>query len=127
MIQRQPEKILLLGAGESGKSTFVKQMKILHKDEFTNQELTFYRRDLINNVLEYTKMLIEGMDTLEIEYEVRQRYFVTDLFDRISFCRKTSTSTDMLLRFSTTSTMRPVTPSVSPSPSSFRIFGMTRE
>ena len=72
MIQRQPVKILLLGAGESGKSTFVKQMKILHKDEFTDQDLTFYRRDLINNVIDYIKMLIEGMDTLEIEYEVRQ-------------------------------------------------------
>ena len=67
-------KILLLGAGESGKSTFVKQMKILHKDGFTDQELAMYRRDLLNNVIEYIKMLIEAMDTLKIEYEVFRIY-----------------------------------------------------
>ena len=64
----------MLGAGESGKSTFVKQMKILHKDGFTDQELAMYRRDLLNNVIEYIKMLIEAMDTLKIEYEVFRIY-----------------------------------------------------
>ncbi|KAI6658400.1 guanine nucleotide-binding protein (G protein), subunit alpha [Oopsacas minuta] len=36
-------KILLLGAGESGKSTLVKQMKIIHGDGFPTKELEEYR------------------------------------------------------------------------------------
>ena len=33
----------LLGAGESGKSTLVKQMKIIHNDGFTQQELQSFK------------------------------------------------------------------------------------
>ncbi|KAM6972235.1 guanine nucleotide binding protein (G protein) alpha v1 isoform 2-T2 [Aplochiton taeniatus] len=36
-------KILLLGAAESGKSTLVKQMKIIHSHGFTKQELTSFK------------------------------------------------------------------------------------
>ncbi|XP_038818161.1 guanine nucleotide-binding protein G(o) subunit alpha-like isoform X2 [Salvelinus namaycush] len=36
-------KILMLGAAESGKSTLVKQMKIIHSHGFTRQELTSFK------------------------------------------------------------------------------------
>ncbi|KAI4904517.1 hypothetical protein NFI96_023854 [Prochilodus magdalenae] len=36
-------KILLLGAAESGKSTLVKQMKIIHSQGFTQQELVSFK------------------------------------------------------------------------------------
>ncbi|XP_054635777.1 guanine nucleotide binding protein (G protein) alpha v1 isoform X2 [Dunckerocampus dactyliophorus] len=36
-------KILLLGAAESGKSTLVKQMKIIHSNGFTKQELSSFK------------------------------------------------------------------------------------
>lgn len=36
-------KILLLGAAESGKSTLVKQMKIIHSNGFTKQELISFK------------------------------------------------------------------------------------
>ncbi|KAL1482701.1 hypothetical protein MTO96_033619 [Rhipicephalus appendiculatus] len=36
-------KILLLGAGESGKSTIVKQMKIIHSEGFSDEELRSFR------------------------------------------------------------------------------------
>lgn len=41
--QRQV-KLLLLGAGESGKSTFLKQMKIIHGVKFENEQLNEYKK-----------------------------------------------------------------------------------
>nr|GAT55688.1 heterotrimeric G-protein alpha subunit [Mycena chlorophos] len=45
-------KILLLGSGESGKSTIVKQMKIIHKDGFTPDERLAYRPTVHKNVID---------------------------------------------------------------------------
>lgn len=37
-------KVLLLGAGESGKSTFGKQLKLLNKGTISEKEKTMYRK-----------------------------------------------------------------------------------
>lgn len=44
-------KLLLLGTGESGKSTFAKQLKLLHSNGFTRDELMSYKPVIINNIL----------------------------------------------------------------------------
>jgi guanine nucleotide-binding protein subunit alpha len=51
-------KILLLGSGESGKSTIVKQMKIIHKEGFTDVELAEYRPIVYKNVLDSAQAII---------------------------------------------------------------------
>ena len=91
----------MLGAGESGKSTFVKQMKILHKDEFKPEELNAYRIDLLENVIEGIKNLIEGMDTLNIEYEVSMYFNFTIIYSSFNnlLGRKRLTSMVTSLRF----------------------------
>jgi len=51
-------KILLLGAGESGKSTIVKQLKLLHKYKIEAKEKKQVAQGLHQNVLECMKALI---------------------------------------------------------------------
>jgi len=44
-------KILLLGAGESGKSTFLKQMRIIHGQDFDLQDREDFRATIYSNVI----------------------------------------------------------------------------
>ena len=64
---KQELKILLLGSGESGKSTIVKQMKIIHQNGFTEQELFMYRITILKNVMDSVNAIILAMRRLSIE------------------------------------------------------------
>lgn len=44
-------KILLLGAGESGKSTFLKQMRIIHGQDFDQKAKEDFRATIYSNVI----------------------------------------------------------------------------
>uniref|UniRef100_A0A674DJ47 Guanine nucleotide binding protein (G protein) alpha v1 n=1 Tax=Salmo trutta TaxID=8032 RepID=A0A674DJ47_SALTR len=59
-------KILMLGAAESGKSTLVKQMKIIHSHGFTRQELTSFKPAVLDNLLTSMKFVLHGMGILRI-------------------------------------------------------------
>ncbi|KAL2137249.1 hypothetical protein VTI74DRAFT_6460 [Chaetomium olivicolor] len=64
---RKECKILLLGSGESGKSTIVKQMKIIHLKGYSAEELASYRPTVYKNLLECAKALCSAMRQFEIE------------------------------------------------------------
>jgi len=53
-------KLLLLGAGESGKSTIFKQLKILHENGYTKADRLQFRDTVHSNVIENIKDLIKG-------------------------------------------------------------------
>jgi len=53
-------KLLLLGAGESGKSTIAKQMKIIHLKGFSKDECLTYKSIINNNVVGSMKVLIHA-------------------------------------------------------------------
>ena len=55
------------GSGESGKSTIVKQMKIIHQNGYTKDELALYRLTIYKNVLDCAKALIAAMRQFKIE------------------------------------------------------------
>ena len=59
-------KLLLLGAGDSGKSTFVKQMKIIHGDGYSIDELNSFKGIIHNNSFASTVDVINTMDKLNI-------------------------------------------------------------
>ena len=56
-----------IGSGESGKSTIVKQMKIIHQNGYTVDELALYRLTIYKNVIDCAKALIMAMQQFEIE------------------------------------------------------------
>lgn len=56
-------KILLLGPGSSGKSTILKQMKILHLSGFTPAELEEYRQQIFVNVREAMRACLAVLET----------------------------------------------------------------
>ncbi|XP_051550596.1 guanine nucleotide binding protein (G protein) alpha v1 [Myxocyprinus asiaticus] len=59
-------KILMLGAAESGKSTLVKQMKIIHSHGFTKQELASFKPAVLDNLMTSMKFVLHGMGVLRI-------------------------------------------------------------
>ncbi|XP_077986931.1 uncharacterized protein LOC144441248 [Glandiceps talaboti] len=65
-------KLLLLGAGESGKSTLVKQMRIIHKDGFTDDERLVYKKIVYSNVAESVLVLLDAMRKLVIPFQYKE-------------------------------------------------------
>lgn len=61
-------KLLLLGAGESGKSTIVKQMKIIHKNGYSKQECMEFKAVVYSNTLQSILAIVKAMTTLGIDY-----------------------------------------------------------
>ncbi|XP_047666497.1 guanine nucleotide-binding protein G(i) subunit alpha-2a [Tachysurus fulvidraco] len=66
-------KLLLLGAGESGKSTIVKQMKIIHEDGYSEDECKQYRAVVYSNTIQSIMAIIKAMSNLKIDYEEEAR------------------------------------------------------
>lgn len=62
-------KLLLLGAGESGKSTIVKQMRIIHDGGFTSEDNRQCRPVVFSNTIQSMVALIRAMQLLDILYE----------------------------------------------------------
>ena len=71
--ESKQDKILLLGACQSGKSTIVKQIKILHLNGFSEKELLEYRNIVFDNTIDSLKDILQGMYKLGIEFEVSDR------------------------------------------------------
>ncbi|XP_015259786.1 PREDICTED: guanine nucleotide-binding protein G(i) subunit alpha-1-like [Cyprinodon variegatus] len=61
-------KLLLLGAGESGKSTIVKQMKIIHEAGYSEEECKQYKAVVFSNTLQSMMAIIRAMGRLKIEF-----------------------------------------------------------
>ncbi|XP_072401826.1 guanine nucleotide-binding protein G(i) subunit alpha [Diabrotica undecimpunctata] len=61
-------KLLLLGAGESGKSTIVKQMKIIHELGYTPEECEQYRPVVYSNTIQSLIAIIRAMGQLGIDF-----------------------------------------------------------
>lgn len=82
-------KLLLLGAGESGKSTVLKQLKLLHKGGFTYQERLQYSQVIWADAIQSMKILIIQARKLGIPLDCDDPSKNTELFEAKRFLLKT--------------------------------------
>ncbi|THG95983.1 hypothetical protein EW026_g5762 [Hermanssonia centrifuga] len=60
-------KMLLLGAGESGKSTVLKQMKLIHNGGYNDSERESYKEIIFSNTIQSMRAILEAMPQLDIQ------------------------------------------------------------
>ena len=72
-------KLLLLGAGESGKSTIVKQMKIIHETGYSQEECLQYQPVVFSNTIQSLMAIIRAMGQLRIDFRDHSRAVSTTI------------------------------------------------
>ncbi|KAM6109982.1 guanine nucleotide-binding protein subunit alpha-14 [Phoenicopterus ruber ruber] len=69
---RRELKLLLLGTGESGKSTFIKQMRIIHGSGYSEDDRKGFTKLVYQNIFTAMQAMIRAMDTLKIQYTSKE-------------------------------------------------------
>ena len=57
------------GTGESGKSTFIKQMRIIHGSGYTDEDKRGFIKLVFQNIFMAMQTMIRAMELLKIQYE----------------------------------------------------------
>lgn len=65
-------KLLLLGSGESGKSTFIKQLMIIKGEGFDYKKRAEYVSVIRSNLLQTVRTILAAMNVLYIEFESQE-------------------------------------------------------
>ncbi|XP_035524197.1 guanine nucleotide-binding protein G(z) subunit alpha [Morone saxatilis] len=79
--QRREIKLLLLGTSNSGKSTIVKQMKIIHSGGFNLDACKEYKPLILYNAIDSLTRIIRALTTLKIDFHNPDRaYDAVQLF-----------------------------------------------
>ncbi|KAJ0880965.1 Guanine nucleotide-binding protein alpha-1 subunit [Helianthus annuus] len=76
--EKHIQKLLLLGAGESGKSTIFKQIKLLFQTGFDERELQSYTSVIHANVYQTIKILHDGAKELALSEAGSSKYGLLD-------------------------------------------------
>lgn len=61
-------RLLWLGTGESGKSTFIKQMRIIHGSGYSDEDKRGFIKLVYQNIFMAMQSMIRAMDLLKIQY-----------------------------------------------------------
>jgi len=62
-------KLLLLGAGESGKSTVLKQMKLIYAQGFSKSEKLEWKPVVFQNIVQSFRLIFDAMNEMDIKFE----------------------------------------------------------
>lgn len=91
-------KLLLLGAGESGKSTIVKQMKIIHETGYSKEEREQYRPVVYSNTIQSLMAIIRAMGQLRIDFADPSRADIArQFFTYASAAEEGELTTDLVI------------------------------
>ncbi|RHZ59659.1 hypothetical protein Glove_362g28 [Diversispora epigaea] len=74
-------KLLLLGAGESGKSTILKQMRLIHASGFNSNDRETYRSIVLSNIMQSMRLVLEAMDYFKIPLDDSNNMQYVQLFN----------------------------------------------
>ncbi|KAL4687687.1 hypothetical protein H8959_019815 [Pygathrix nigripes] len=80
-VARRELKLLLLRIGESGKSTFIKQMRIIHGSGYSNEDKRGFTKLVCQNIFMAMQAMIRAMDTLKIQY--KYEHVVLSEYDQV--------------------------------------------
>ncbi|KAJ3085422.1 guanine nucleotide-binding protein subunit alpha [Quaeritorhiza haematococci] len=87
MNMRNEVKMLLLGAGESGKSTILKQMKLIHDNGYSQDEREAFKEIIFSNTVQSMRVILEAMQNMGIPLErddnEKHRAVILDLPNQI--------------------------------------------
>lgn len=61
--------LMAAGTGESGKSTFIKQMRIIHGRGYSDEDKRSFTRLVYQNIFTAIQAMIQAMKTLQIPYK----------------------------------------------------------
>lgn len=70
-----------IGAGESGKSTILKQMKLIHEGGYSRDERESFKEIIFTNTVQSMRVILEAMESLELPLDdQRAEYHVQTIF-----------------------------------------------
>ena len=70
-----------VGAGESGKSTILKQMKLIHEGSYSRDERESFKEIIYSNTVQSMRVILEAMESLELPLDdQRAEYHVQTIF-----------------------------------------------
>ncbi|XP_045470849.1 guanine nucleotide-binding protein G(q) subunit alpha isoform X1 [Harmonia axyridis] len=82
---RRELKLLLLGTGESGKSTFIKQMRIIHGAGYSDEDKRGFIKLVYQNIFMAMQSMIKAMDLLKICYAESSSQDKAELIKEIDY------------------------------------------
>ncbi|ORE06055.1 heterotrimeric G-protein alpha subunit, GPA3-like protein [Rhizopus microsporus var. microsporus] len=72
-------KILLLGSGESGKSTIFKQMKIVYQEGYTREELISWKVTVYRNLIQSAQSIVNALNQFEYQLSTEKNQYEAEL------------------------------------------------
>ena len=87
-------KLLLLGSEESGKSTFIKQMKIIYAGGYSTEEKQKFGVTIVHNVISAMQTLVKAMKVLDIPFSNQMSEENAQIIERMNLNKIVIPGTD---------------------------------